>query len=212
MSGLETAALAAVGAWLFILSLAMVLLVRQVSLVSAWAQNQAQSPGGSQDGLTIGLPIPDEAIDLLPEATDQLAYVWFLGGDCQPCREFAADAARADEVVNMKGKHPIVAAVTGTTEQVSDFAQLLPDWVRIIGGDDAAGLNKEFKVLQTPMVYELDRGNVTGRAVAGYGVSDFLNLVIAHEHTDAEEYAGPPAAESQVVLETVTHRGGDNGN
>ncbi len=208
MTGLEIAALVAVGIWMLLLSLAVVLLVRQVSLISKWAQEQDSS---NQDGLPIGSPVPEEALGLVPEADDELAYVWFLGGDCQPCREFAVEAARTEEIIAMRDSTTIVAAVTGTDDQANDFTQLLPEWIRVVRGDNAVALNKHFEIVQTPTVYEVERGNVTGRAVAGYGVVNFLNLVAARETSDAAEYAGP-RPEAAPALETiVTHHGGDNG-
>jgi hypothetical protein len=186
MSGLETAAVVVVAVWLGVMTLALLLLVRQIGLLSAWAERNTHS---RDDGLEIGVPVPDPARELLPELTAGLEYVVFLAGNCQPCREFALEAGRSSELAEMRGTHRIAAVVTGDGVQADEVARMLPPWFDVARHDDAVLLTQSFEVQTTPAVYEVDRGTVTGRAVAGYGLVNFLNLVDARATSDAAEIA-----------------------
>jgi hypothetical protein len=66
---------------------------------------------------------------------------------------------------------------------------MLPPWFEVARHDEAILLTQTFEVQTTPAVYEVDRGTVTGRAVAGYGLLNFLNLVDARATSDAAEIA-----------------------
>jgi hypothetical protein len=189
MSALETTGLVAVAAWLGLLTLSIVLLVRQVGLLTAWMQQRA--PAG-EGGLDVGTEVPAPALDLLPGVRERLGYVLFLAGDCQPCREFALAAGRSEEVAGLRDAHPIAAAVTGKDAQAAEVARMLPGWITVFRDADARMLEQSFDVQATPVVYEVERGRVTGRAVAGYGVGDFENLVRARANgSNAGEFAGP---------------------
>jgi hypothetical protein len=186
MSGLETAALITVAAWLAVLSMAVLVLVRQIGLLSAWAERNTHS---RDDGLDVGVSVPEPARELLPELTAGLGYVVFLAGNCQPCREFALEASRSSEVAELRDAVRIAAVVTGDDVQADEVARMLPAWIEVLQHDAAALLTQTFEVRTTPAVYEVDRGTVTGRAVAGYGLINFLNLVDARATSDAAAIA-----------------------
>lgn len=186
MSGLETAAVIAVAAWLGVLTLALLMLVRQIGLLSAWAERNTNT---RDDGLDVGVAVPDPALDLLPQLTAGLNYVVFLAGNCQPCREFALEASRSTELAELRDTHRIAAVVTGEDVQADEVARMLPPWFEVARHDEAILLTQTFEVQTTPAVYEVDRGTVTGRAVAGYGLLNFLNLVDARATSDAAEIA-----------------------
>lgn len=186
MNGLETAALIAVAAWLGALTLALLVLVRQIGLLSAWAERNTHA---RDDGLDVGVSVPEPARELLPELTTGLGYVVFLAGNCQPCREFALEASRSSELAELRDTHRIMAVVTGDDAQSDEVARMLPAWIEVARQDDAVLLTQTFEVQTTPSVYEVDRGTVTGRAVAGYGLINFLNLVDARATSDAAAIA-----------------------
>lgn len=188
MSGIETAAVIAVAVWLGVLSFTLVLLVRQISLVTAWVQQQSSN---ADDGLDVGVDVPGPTLEMLPELREGLAYVLFLGGDCQPCREFALEAGRSEELEELHGDFQVVASVTGDGPQADDLVRMLPDWVRVARHGDASEIQSSFEVRMTPSVFEVERGTVTGQATAGYGVINFLNLIRARATSDAAEFAGP---------------------
>jgi hypothetical protein len=193
VSGLELAALIAAAVWLGVLTFLVVLLVRQLSLITAWAQEQGPGSGsGSAEGIEIGAEVPESALDVLPPLRAGLSYVVFLAGNCQPCRELALEASRSPDFAALRDEVPVAAVVRGSGAPSDEIERLLPSWVQVVRGDEAELLTRSFEVAQTPSVMEVERGNVTGRAVAGYGLINFLNLVAARAQSDAADYAGPP--------------------
>jgi hypothetical protein len=187
MPAIEVAAIIAVAVWLAVMTVMMLLVFRQVSLITAWMQQR--SPG--EGGLDAGAEVPDDALALMPELRENLGYVLFLAGNCSPCREFALDAARSETILGFRENAKYLAAVAGDGRQAEEIAGLLPDWVRVVRGDDAQLIKDQFDVRATPAVYEVERGNVTGGAVAGYGIVNFENLIEARqEGSDAAQFAG----------------------
>jgi hypothetical protein len=175
MSTLGIVALCAAGAWLGALTFTMALLIRQLAIVSAWAEQVTER---QDDGLEAGTPVPELALELVPELATEQTYVIFLDSQCQPCREFALEAGRSEQMAALK-ELPIAAAVSGKGAQADEIARMLPPWVKVARGKEADRLKDSFRVVQTPSVYEVDAGKVAGRAVAGYGLVNFLNLVEA---------------------------------
>lgn len=188
MGTLAIVALVAAGVWLGILTATIVLLVRQLALVTLWVQERSAV---GEDGLGIGAEVPESSRALTPELDAGLGYLLFLGGDCQPCREFALEARKSREFKELRGTVALLAAVSGPEPQAEEVARMLPDWVRVLRGDEAEKVKEDLEVRTTPSVYEVERGAVTGRAVAGYGLENFLNLVEARGHSDAARFAGP---------------------
>jgi hypothetical protein len=200
MSALETTGLVAVAAWLSLLTLSILMLVRQVGLLTAWMQQRA--PAG-EGGLDIGQEVPERALRLFPGVRERLGYVLFLAGDCQPCREFALAAGHSEEVANLRATRPIAAAVTGDDAKADEVARMLPGWITVFRAEDARVLEESFDVRATPVVYEVERSKVTGRAVAGYGVGDFENLVRARGTGSNPADVGGPELQS-LDLKHVT--------
>lgn len=205
MSALEVALVSVAAAWLSILSVVIVLLIRQLDLLREWASEQGGPDG---DGLEVGAEVPDELRPLISDRSDNVVYLLFLGGNCQPCREFALEAGRSDRVSALEGSCSIFAAVTGSDAQSDEVAALLPGWFRSLRRETATALLKGFEVQQTPSMFEIEHGKVTGRAVAGYGLVNFLNLVEARAKTDASKFAGTPDAD---VLKVATGNRSEKG-
>lgn len=210
MNGLEIAALVAVGVWMSVLTLLFLVMIRQVSLVTAWARRSGSAASLADDGIEIGVVVPDEAAETAPVLRDQHAFILFLEGDCQPCREFALDAGQSEEVARLQGRSAVVASVQGKGAQADEVARMLPDWVEVVQEPGAATIAKSFEVQATPMIYEVDEGKVAGRAVAGYGLSDFLNLVRAREKqkNGNNDAAGAMGAQRAVVKTLEVDSGG----
>jgi hypothetical protein len=200
MSTIGVIALVVAVVWLTGLSFVLVLLVRQLDLLRSWAVEQSVTP---TDGLEVGADVPGAFAELGVEPQSGPAYLLFLGGNCQPCREFALEARNSDRLAGMADHYPIVAAVTGSDTQAADLAGVLPGWFSTIDGRAATTLMRGFEVVQTPSIFEIERGKVTGRAVAGYGLTNFLNLVDAREVSDAAKFAGavkPGAGDLQMIV------------
>lgn len=209
MSTAATIALVVAAVWLSVLTIVVMASVRQLALLTQWVKERGSS---QDDGLDVGAVLSDEAQLAIPELHDGLCYVVFLGGDCQPCREFAVEASRDEELTKRRDDLEVVAVVTGSQRQAEGMSRLLPSWFRVIRGEEAAHLTDEFLVQTTPSVYEAERGAVTGRAVAGYGVVNFVNLIHARATSDAAEFAGSHSADAlQIHAVHTNNEGNDHG-
>lgn len=209
MSTAGTIALVVAAVWLAVLTIVVMASVRQVALLTQWVNERGAS---QDDGLDVGAALSEEAQLAIPELRQGLCYVVFLGGDCQPCREFAVEASRDEELHKHAEDLRVVTVVTGTPRQVEGISRLLPRWFRVIEGDEATRLTDEFMVQTTPSVYETEQGAVTGRAVAGYGVVNFVNLIHARATSDAAEFAGShPADALQIHAVNTNNEGNDHG-
>lgn len=192
MSVLEGIAFGVAALWMCALTVVLVVLVRQMELLRIWATEQTATPS---DGLEVGMEVPGKFEALVDGVqAGELTYLLFLGGNCQPCREFALEARDSTKLVALRDRYSIFTAVTGTETQTEDLAGLLPDWFTTIRGRDASSMMGDFQVMQTPSIFEIEGGKVTGRAVAGYGLTNFLNLVDAREASDAAKFAGSAGA------------------
>lgn len=205
MSPLETVALVLAALWLGALTFAVLSSVRQLAMLTAWAQERSNV---GQEGLDAGTELPEEVAGLLPEVSDRFGYVLFLASDCQPCRDFAFEAGRSEEVDAIRDSVPVVAAVVGKGATADEVARLLPDWIRVVRDPDASVIRAGFQVGATPAVYEVERGSVTGHAVAGYGVVNFMNLVHARERSNASAFAGEEKSELAVTNVAGSNGGG----
>jgi hypothetical protein len=203
VTALATAALIAAAAWLAALTVMVLAMVRQVGLLTSWAQNSHDAGTAAEAGLNVGEELPASVGAISPDLASGLAYVVFLGGNCQPCREFASEAGRATELKEPLGPFPILAAITGADREADEIVRNLPSWFGVVTGEDAATLTNDFEVRSTPYVYEVEGNAVTGRAIAGYGIVNLLNLVDARETSDAAEFAGKGAGVLQVQHRTA---------
>lgn len=185
MGDLSTIALIAVGVLLVVVSGVTVLLTRQVALVTKWVEERSAS-----EGLEIGAEVPERALLLAPALASGLNYLAILDGRSQQGLEFALEAGREERLAGLRGRSGVTVAVLGAGEQADRAASLLPDWFELVRGSAADALRHNFKVRQTPAVYEIEGARVTGKAGSGYGVNNFVNLIAARSHSDAGEFAG----------------------
>jgi hypothetical protein len=197
MHAIEIVALSMGAAWLAVLSIIVMVSLRQVGILTAWMM-QRKVP--AEGGLDIGAPIPIQSLDSMPELGHGLGYALFLSGNCVPCQDLASSLESSDEILGLRDKHPVFAVLRGKGNQVEDVARVLPEWVKIVRDPAASSIHEEFKITATPSIAEVDAGKLTGHAVAGQGIGNFENLVVARsEH-------GPESVDSLrgVNLE-VTH-------
>lgn len=190
MSDLAIVALAAVTGWAVLISVAAGLLVRQTGLVTRWAKQQSEN-----DGLEIGAPIPERVLVLLPGLNTGLQYLAILDASSQHGRDFALESGRDDRIALLKSSAAVTVALLGNEGQADELARLLPPWFELVSGDTAKAVQQNFKVRRIPTIFEIEGGRVTGRAGAGYGAVNFVNLVEARTHSNAADFAG--ASEDQ---------------
>jgi hypothetical protein len=165
MSALAIAALVLVCAWLGILTFVVVLLVRQVGLLTVRLSMATQAMSLDDDGPEIGSSLPEDVAEVMPEG--ERAYLLLISEGCDPCREL---------VVELDGHHfeqKIVALVPGRQEQAAELAALLPTGIKVVLDPVATQLAESLDLESTPFVLEVESATVI-RKVHLYGGASAL--------------------------------------
>jgi hypothetical protein len=184
MSALAIAALVLVCIWLGALTLVVVLLVRQIGLLTVRLSVAGQALSVDNDGPEVGSSIPEDVASVLPDLEEERAYLLLISAGCTPCRELVADL----------GERPfeqdIVALVPGDEGQAGELASLLPSGIRAVLDPEASGVAEALRLESTPFVLEVERGTVTRKAYLYEGASDLITFV---------ESGGTPAETKNFV-------------
>jgi hypothetical protein len=177
MSALAIAALVLVCAWLGVLTLVVVLLVRQVGLLTVRLSIAAQTMSLDEDGPDVGTNLPEDVAEVMPD--EGRAYLLLISEGCDPCRELVA------ELDGHRFEQKFVALVPGRQEQAAELAALLPEGIKVVLDPEATELAESLDLESTPFALEVDSGTVT-RKVHVYGgasaLVEFVESGNAREH------------------------------
>jgi len=169
MSALAIAALVLVCVWLGVLTLVVVLLVRQIGLLTVRLSVADRALSVDNDGPEVGSSVPEDVA--LPDLEEERAYLLLISAGCTPCRELVADLG------DRRFEQNIVALVPGSEEQASELAALLPPGIRAVLDPEATSLAESLKIQSTPFALEVERGTVTRKAYLYEGASDLIGFV-----------------------------------
>ncbi len=174
MSTLASAALILVCIWLGVLTLVVVLVVRQIGLLTVRLSVAGGEAASSvdDDGPEVGSSVPEDVVSVLPDQEENPAYLLLISATCTPCRELVADLQG-----ERRFEQEIVALVPGPGELASELAALLPSGMRAVLDPRATRLAEALELESTPFVLEVDRGTVTRKAYLDEGASDLIEFV-----------------------------------
>src|SRR5829696_5952677 len=131
MSALAIVALVLACVWLGVLTFVVVLLVRQVGLLTVRLSMATQA-----------ISLDDDVAEVMPDG--ERAYLLLISASCEPCRELVAE---------LDGHHfeqSVVALVPGRQEQASELAALLPPGIRVVFDPEATHLAESLDLESTP--------------------------------------------------------------
>lgn len=168
MSGLEITALVLVSAWLAILTVGIVLIVRQISLITVRLSLAGEAFSLDDSGPEIGSRVPDEVVSLLPELNEGRTDLLLLSATCESCRGVAEDLGgyRIDSTV--------VALIPGRREVAQGIADLLPPGIRAVLDPEAVEMSGHLDIQSAPFAICVEDGNVSKKAHLYEGASSFL--------------------------------------
>lgn len=169
MSALAIAALVLVCVWLGVLTLVVMLLVRQVGLLTVRLSTATQAMSLDADGPEIGSALPEDVAEVMPEESP--AYLLLISAGCDPCRELAA------ELDGHSFEQSVVALVPGREEQASELAALLPHNTRAVFDPEATELAESLDLESTPFALEIKRGTITKKAHLFGGASALMQFM-----------------------------------
>jgi hypothetical protein len=171
MSALAIAALVLVCIWLGVLTLVVVLLVRQVGLLTVRLSVAGEAASLDDDGPEIGSSVPEDVAVVLPDQAEEHAYLLLISSTCLPCWELVADLGQH------RFNQNIVVLVPGREEQAGELAALLPSSMRVVLDPEATRLAGALQLESTPFALEIERGAVTRKAYLHQGASGLIGFV-----------------------------------
>ena len=192
MSGLGTVALVVACIWMGVLTLVLVLVIRQIALLTVRLSNAGHIPSQqvedgfspADDGPQVGGNAPDEVIAALPELEHDKNLVLLISATCTPCRELAAELGRnSSELPEL----PTVALVPGSQMSLVDaLVDLLPSSMRVVRDPDATQFANALEIQSTPFGVAVNEGRVLGKSYL-HGKSDIIALAETVEKLSSEE-------------------------
>ena len=171
MSALALAALVLVCIWLGVLTLVVVLLVRQIGLLTVRLSVAGEATSLDDDGPEVGSSVPKDVALELPDHAEEHAYVLLISSSCTPCWELVADLGER------RFEQEILALVPGRDELASELAALLSSGMRVVLDPEATRLAGALQLESTPFVLEIEHRTVTRKAYLHKGASDLIGFV-----------------------------------
>ena len=187
MSQFVPIVLVVVGIWLGVLTLVIILTIRQIALLTVRLSMVNTVPDApvftddtfslADDGPDVGSSIPEEVVSLLPglpELVEGRAYVLLISATCTSCRKLAA------ELRGHRFQRPVIALVPGSEELARGLVQLLPAGMHIVRNPEATRVAKSLQIRSTPFAVAIENGTITKKAYM-YHAADFVEFVDGKE-------------------------------
>ena len=169
MSALAIVALVLACVWLGVLTFVVMLLVRQVGLLTVRVSIATRATSLDEDGPEIGTSLPEDVAEVMPEK--ERAYLLLISEGCDPCRELVA------ELEGHRFEQKMVALVPGREEQAAELAALLPQDIKVVLDPEAIQLVESLDLESTPFVLEVEDGIVTRKVHLFGGASALIEFV-----------------------------------
>lgn len=182
MSTWQEWVIALLAVWSATLTFAIVLLFRQVALLSVRTVLAGIRHGASVSGPEPGMAIAADLIDRFGIPAAGPAYVLGLAVNCNSCREIAA------ELDKVPSDDALIVAVTGDAESWDRFRSLLPDDVRVVAEPEASELLDRLSIRGRPLVVSINAGVIvsTGYIRTIEDLTTFIRAATGEYVTDEE--------------------------
>lgn len=181
MSDVELIALGVTALWLVGLTFVVLLLVRQVGLITLRLDMPGQTTQLPSNGPDAGTVLSAAVLERHPEFAQGLVYVLLASPTCVPCREVVPQLATVD----VPGR--VFALLPGSRQLIDDFMPLVPSNYDVIRDPLATETANLLTMEQTPSVLEIEEGVVTGKAYL-FEATDLARLIDARAESDARDF------------------------
>lgn len=174
MSGLGISALVLTGVWIGILTLVVLLVVRQIALLTVRLDHVRTGPAFDfgNDGLEVGSQVPEEVTAALPELKTDLTYLLLVSATCNPCRTLVSEL----QGQGFASERNIIALVPGRDELADGLVTMLPPGIPSIRDPQASALAKSLQIQSTPFALKVEEGIVTRKAYL-HSAADLAQLI-----------------------------------
>jgi hypothetical protein len=192
MSGLGIAAVVVTSLWLGGLTLVVVLVIRQVALVTIRLDHLPGPVVGSleDNGPKLGSRVPEVVTHQLPELETDLSHLLLLSATCTPCREIASELARRP----LPNSRSIVALVPGREEMADGVVAMLPPSIRAVRDPDATDLATLLEIQIVPSALTVKGGVIAAKAAALGSAADLIRFMNTSS-SPAKGAVSPPSRE-----------------
>lgn len=180
MNPLVVVTIVLVSLWMVILSVTVLLLTRQLGLITLRLRFPLDSV---EDGVLIGTPVPKDTLSIIPELDRGLHYLICLAPNCGPCVDFAS---RISEL--KLARNGFRAVFEGTGREADALAEALPEHLPVLRDPEASVIFKSFDIKMTPSIFQVEDGVVVGKGVLKE-VADLERFVGAYPMGNTKELA-----------------------
>lgn len=168
MTGIGVGALVAVAVWLALLTLGLILCIRELTLLRIRVDRGPEF-SVDDDGLSIGEAVPPDVLEVIPQHTRH-PFILLLSATCGPCRELA-ESLGATDIGN-----DVIVLVPGREELAEGMVSMLPEELEIVRDPKAVELARSLRVQSTPFLFAIADGVVESKKYVR-SVDDFLQFV-----------------------------------
>lgn len=147
-------ALTLVAIWSLILTIALLALARQTSLLTTRLEAGGAMP--VRDGPVAGSPLPAIVAAALDGNRD--VGLILMSASCSPCQTIAAEFDKALSDL------PLTVLLAGHTKAADEMAQRLPKKIRLVRDPEASRLASTLSIHSTPFAIRVVDGIVKGKA------------------------------------------------
>jgi hypothetical protein len=162
------------GAWLLVLTLAVLVLARQLSVVSLRLMRSGGSVEVSEDGPELGAELPVRWRNLL--AAKEPTTLLLLSATCVTCRDVV------DGLSRMPPARPLAVLLSGTNEVADSMAERLSrlSQVRVLRGELPAEFGTDLQIKSVPFGLVVTDGMVTSKGYV-YNAASFVGALVRDE-------------------------------
>lgn len=165
MSWLALSAVVVIAIWLVILTVALMLCVRQIAIQRVRQEQLVRGGAGAGTGPTVGFSVAPAIAEDRPELARSRALVVVLSGNCANCMQ-VIDEMEAGEGPSLIGREDVLLLVTGQDGAPSeDAASRLATFGQVVREPEASQLARSLSMTYRPSALVLEEGVITGTAV-----------------------------------------------
>lgn len=166
MSWLGVTATAVIGLWLVVLTIAVMLCVRQIAIQRVRQEQLVRGGAGSAGtGPTVGFSVAPTLAQSRPGLVRPRALVVVLSGNCANCMQ-VIEEWEAGEGPSLIGGEDVMLLVTGQDGPPSrDAARRLEVFGNVVREPEASQLAQSLNMTYRPSALVLEEGLITGTAI-----------------------------------------------
>lgn len=179
MNSTQLVVSAAGGVWLAVLSLLVLLCIRQITTLTQRLEIMAGPPRADDAGIAVGMPIP-EAAARVADNNGMGKIVLLMSATCGPCAEVASQLANAGF------ERPVTLLMPGGEEAAKPLVAVLPDSFDIVRDPQASELAERLGIALTPFALAVKDGWVVGKSYVNTA-DDLFRLQDAMDSVDIDD-------------------------